>query len=96
MTFSKDHWSEYSDPALILYALRDQTGQEFLLLQGPEPDWQWERFAEAVRMLVDRLGVRLAVTFHGIPMAVPHTRPLGVTAHATDPTHHRRQRGLDG
>jgi predicted ATP-grasp superfamily ATP-dependent carboligase len=86
MTFSKDHWSEYADPALILYALHDQSGQEFLLLQGPEPDWQWERFCEAVRMLVERLGVRLAVSFHGIPMAVPHTRPLGVTAHATDPT----------
>jgi predicted ATP-grasp superfamily ATP-dependent carboligase len=86
MTFSKDHWSEYSDPALILYALRDQSGQEFLLLQGPEPDWQWERFSEAVRVLVERLGVRLSVSFHGIPMAVPHTRPLGVTAHATDPT----------
>ncbi len=86
MTFSKDHWSEYADPSLILYALRDQSGQEFLLLQGPEPDWQWERFCEAVRMLVERLGVRLAVSFHGIPMAVPHTRPLGVTAHATDPT----------
>jgi predicted ATP-grasp superfamily ATP-dependent carboligase len=86
MTFSKDHWSEYSDPALILYALRDQSGQEFLLLQGPEPDWQWERFSEAVRALVERLGVRLSVSFHGIPMAVPHTRPLGVTAHATDPT----------
>jgi predicted ATP-grasp superfamily ATP-dependent carboligase len=86
MTFSKDHWSEYSDPALILYALRDQSGQEFLLLQGPEPDWQWERFSEAVRLLVERLGVRLSVSFHGIPMAVPHTRPLGVTAHATDPT----------
>jgi predicted ATP-grasp superfamily ATP-dependent carboligase len=86
MTFSKDHWSDYSDPALILYALRDQSGQEFLLLQGPEPDWQWERFSEAVRLLVERLGVRLSVSFHGIPMAVPHTRPLGVTAHATDPT----------
>ncbi len=85
MTFSRDHWSAYSDPSLILYALRDQAGQEFLLLQGPEPDFQWERFCEAVRMLVERFGARLAVTFHGIPMAVPHTRPLGVTAHATDP-----------
>jgi hypothetical protein len=84
MTFSKDHWSAYADPSLILYALKDQAGREFLLLQGPEPDAQWERFCEAVRLLVDRLGVRLAVSFHGIPMAVPHTRPLGMTAHATD------------
>ena len=25
------------------------------------------------------------MTAHGIPMGVPHTRPIGVTAHATDP-----------
>jgi predicted ATP-grasp superfamily ATP-dependent carboligase len=31
------------------------------------------------------LGVRLSVSFHGIPMGVPHTRQLGVTAHATQP-----------
>ena len=31
------------------------------------------------------LRVRLSVSFHGIPMGVPHTRPLGVTAHATQP-----------
>jgi hypothetical protein len=40
---------------------------------------------EAVRELVVRLGVDLVVTAHGIPMAVPHTRPIGMTAHATDP-----------
>jgi len=34
---------------------------------------------------VVRLGVTLVVTAHGIPMAVPHTRPIGMTAHATDP-----------
>ena len=31
------------------------------------------------------LRVRMAVGFHGIPMGVPHTRQLGVTAHATQP-----------
>ena len=31
------------------------------------------------------LNVRLVVSFHGIPMGVPHTRPLGITAHATQP-----------
>ena len=39
--------------------------------------------APAVRALAARRGVRLAVGFHGIPMCAPHTRPLGVTAHAT-------------
>src|SRR5436309_14711184 len=31
----------------------------------------------------ERWGVRLTAGFHGIPMGAPHTRPLGVTAHAT-------------
>jgi hypothetical protein len=32
-----------------------------------------------------RLGAELVLGFHGIPMGVPHTRPLGVTAHGTRP-----------
>ena len=48
-----------------------------------EPDTQWERFAAAVEQLVRRLDVRLVVTMAGIPMAVPHTRPIGVTVHGT-------------
>ena len=38
-----------------------------------------------MRLGLLQLGVRLVVSVHGIPMAVPHTRPLGVTAHATRP-----------
>jgi predicted ATP-grasp superfamily ATP-dependent carboligase len=44
-----------------------------------------ERFAAAVRSLIERFGVRLTVGFNSIPMAVPHTRPIGVTAHASRP-----------
>jgi len=36
--------------------------------------------------LIEQLGVRLTVSVHGIPMAVPHTRPVTLTAHATDST----------
>ena len=61
--------------------VQDATGAPFLLLSGPEPDVEWERFAAAVREIVERLGVRLSVNFHGIPMGVPHTRPVGLTPH---------------
>jgi hypothetical protein len=40
---------------------------------------------EAVRELSARLDISMVVTTHGIPMGVPHTRPVGMTAHATDP-----------
>jgi predicted ATP-grasp superfamily ATP-dependent carboligase len=85
MTFAKDHWEDYDTPELTLSLLRDSEGTPFLLLNGLEPDREWETFTAAVRQLTAQLGVRLSVGFHGIPMGVPHTRQLGVTAHATQP-----------
>ena len=84
MTFDKDRWTGYADPSLLLHRVTDRSGQPFLLLSGPEPDYQWERMVEAIRALMAHIGVTLVVTAHGIPMAVPHTRPVGLTAHATD------------
>ncbi|MFI7022072.1 proteasome assembly chaperone family protein [Micromonospora sp. NPDC049900] len=83
MTFVEDHWESYDAPALELHLLSDDDETPFLLLTGPEPDLQWERFVAAVSGLAERLDVRLTVGLNAIPMAVPHTRPTGVTAHAT-------------
>jgi len=83
MVFERDHWSEYADPRLAVHLLHDDMGTPFLLLEGPEPDYQWERFLAAVALVVERLDVRLTVGLNAIPMAVPHTRPVGVIAHAT-------------
>jgi predicted ATP-grasp superfamily ATP-dependent carboligase len=86
MSFAKDHWEDYDAPELTMSQLRDSEGTPFLLLSGLEPDREWEAFTAAVRQLTADLGVRLAVGFHGIPMGVPHTRTLGVTAHSTQPS----------
>jgi hypothetical protein len=85
MVFVEDHWESYDQPSLALHLLTDQLGRQFLLLAGPEPDLQWERFIAAVTGLIERFGVTLTVGLNAIPMAVPHTRPVSVTAHATDP-----------
>jgi hypothetical protein len=85
MDFSEDHWEHYDQPRLELHQLRDDDDTPYLLLTGPEPDLQWERFIAALAQLVERLGVRLTVGLNAIPMAVPHTRPGGVIAHATRP-----------
>jgi hypothetical protein len=84
MIFMADHFESYEQPSLALHLVRDELGAQFLLLAGPEPDLQWERFIAAVTTLIERLGVRLVVGLNAIPMAVPHTRPVSVTAHATD------------
>ncbi len=83
MVFAADHWEAYSEPVLAMHLVRDGAGVPFLLLTGPEPDLQWERFTRAVVGLVERLGVRMTVGLNAIPMAVPHTRPTGMSAHAT-------------
>ena len=83
MMFVEDHWESYEEPSLALHVLYDGSNTPFLLLAGPEPDLHWERFTTAVTQLIEALSVRLTVGFNAIPMAVPHTRPTGVTAHAT-------------
>lgn len=83
MVFSGDRYESVASPEIVLHALEDDTGAEFLLLHGVEPDFAWERFTAAVAGLVEQLGVTSVVALHAIPMPVPHTRPVTVTAHAT-------------
>ncbi|HEY2763667.1 MAG TPA: PAC2 family protein [Pseudonocardiaceae bacterium] len=85
MIFDEDHWASYDQPQLVLYEVRDEAGTAFLILAGAEPDLQWERFTDAIVELVERFDVGLTVGLGAVPMAVPHTRPVTVTAHATRP-----------
>jgi hypothetical protein len=85
MIFDTNQWRSYADLQLRLLKMTDEQGEVFLLFSGPEPDVQWERLAAALIGLIEQLDVRLTVTLHGIPMAVPHSRPITATAHATDP-----------
>jgi hypothetical protein len=85
LTFVEDTWAAYDEPSLDITALTDVNGVHYLVLSGPEPDVQWERFCTAVEQVVDTLGVRLTIGLNAIPMGVPHTRPIGMTAHGTRP-----------
>ncbi len=85
MTFVEDHYEDYAAPRLVVRLLRDSLGTPYLLLHGPEPDTRWEGFASAVRQVIEHFGVRLTVGLGSVPMAVPHTRPVMLTNHATSP-----------
>jgi predicted ATP-grasp superfamily ATP-dependent carboligase len=85
MNYDGDHWSSFQEQRLIMHRLVDSQGEAFLLLRGAEPDVQWQRTSAAVLGLVEQLDVRLVVSLTGIPGAVPHTRPVALNAHATDP-----------
>jgi len=83
MTYDNSRWETYEVPELALHQLRDTAGRPFLLLTGPEPDHEWTLFTEAMLGLCARLETGPAIGFLGIPAGMPHTRPLGVIAHAT-------------
>jgi proteasome assembly chaperone (PAC2) family protein len=85
MTFDGGKWESYDAPELSVFKLTDAEGKPFLLLTGPEPDHEWEAFVSAAQRLADELRVGRLITFFGVPMGIPHTRPLGVIAHATRP-----------
>lgn len=85
LVFDQNTWVEMNDPDLILSKAADADGRTYLLLTGPEPDMRWRAALDAVLTLAEDLEVSELVTAHGIPMAVPHTRPTLITAHATDP-----------
>jgi hypothetical protein len=81
LLFDTDHWEGYEAPALAVQLHRDANEAPFLVLAGPEPDVQWERFIAAVFIAIERLDVRLTLGLHSIPWAVAHTRPIAVTSH---------------
>jgi len=84
MIFDTDHYEAVDIPQLLLHELRDAAGVPFLLLTGPEPDYRWIAFSDAVRSLIERLDVRLVVSLGAVPWPAPHTRPIGLTAHASN------------
>lgn len=86
MTFSSDHFTAVDTPSITLTRVFDNSGRDFLLLDGPEPDYQWNRFLAAIDLIVDEFELTHAVGLTAIPWPAPHTRPIGVTVHGNDPT----------
>ncbi len=61
-------------------------GRGAVLLSGPEPNFRWRAFSEAVVELARELDVRLVVTLGALLADVPHSRPVSVAANAQDPS----------
>lgn len=84
--FDRDHFRGYEAPEISLHQITDDSGRPFLLLRGPEPNLQWERMAAAVEQVIDTFGVDRTVLLQSFPAPAPHTRPVHVSAFASDPS----------
>lgn len=74
--------TELTWPRIELRYGRDDAGADFLVLSGPEPDYHWGQFVDAVVQLVVAHGVRLVVGLGAFPAPAPHTRPVRLAATA--------------
>ncbi|MDR0435826.1 MAG: PAC2 family protein [Propionibacteriaceae bacterium] len=86
IVFDRDHFEAFRSPEIALRIVKDATGQPFLLLNGPEPSLQWERFAAAITRIIERFGVQQTIIAQGFPAPAPHTKPILVTMFGSDPT----------
>ncbi|MYH98767.1 MAG: PAC2 family protein [Acidimicrobiia bacterium] len=83
MTVREGRVDDISWPAIRLQQVSDLDQRPFLVLHGPEPDFRWQAFCTAVDELVQRLGVSRVVALGAYPAAVPHTRPVRLSATGT-------------
>jgi proteasome assembly chaperone (PAC2) family protein len=60
-------------------------GRDVILIRGIEPNMRWRQFCAELLAACDELGGALVVTLGALLADPPHTRPLPVTASATEP-----------
>jgi proteasome assembly chaperone (PAC2) family protein len=77
-------WPEntLSATASAVEALR---GRGAVLLSGPEPNFRWRSFCDAVAETARDLGAEMVVTMGALLADVPHSRPVSVSANSQDP-----------
>ena len=76
--------SELTWPEIQLRYGRDGDGADMIFLVGPEPDFHWSDFVEAVTDAASRFDVRLVVGLGSFPAPTPHTRPVRVIGTAPE------------
>jgi proteasome assembly chaperone (PAC2) family protein len=74
--------TELSWPRAQIRHGRDKAGADVLYLVGPEPDFHWHQFVDAVVGLALDWDVRMVVGLGAFPAPAPHTRPVKLAATA--------------
>jgi predicted ATP-grasp superfamily ATP-dependent carboligase len=69
----------------LLAAKQDATDRDLVLVQGIEPNMRWRGFCSELVESFTTLGIEMVVLLGALLADSPHTRPVPVTAAASDP-----------
>ena len=69
----------------IFEAPAPRAPRDLVLVQGVEPSMRWRAFSAHIVDLAEALGVQVVVSLGALLGDVPHTRPVAMTGHASDP-----------
>jgi len=69
----------------VFEALAPKAPRDLVLVQGVEPSMRWRAFCGQLIDLAEALGVQLVVSLGALLGDIPHTRPVVLTGHASDP-----------
>jgi predicted ATP-grasp superfamily ATP-dependent carboligase len=78
---------EITWPAIEVFAAHvPRAPRDLILLQGSEPSMRWRTFSGLVVDLAEALGTQMVVSLGALLADVPHSRPVGVTGLASEPS----------
>jgi predicted ATP-grasp superfamily ATP-dependent carboligase len=84
--FSGENEREISWPTVEVFeAPAPRAPRDLVLVQGVEPSLRWRSFTKNIVDLAEALGVQVVVSLGALLGDVPHTRPVAMSGHATDP-----------
>jgi predicted ATP-grasp superfamily ATP-dependent carboligase len=82
----EDERREISWPSVEIFeAPAPRAPRDLVLVQGVEPSMRWRGFSSHIVDLAEALGVQVVVSLGALLGDVPHTRPVAMTGHASDP-----------
>jgi predicted ATP-grasp superfamily ATP-dependent carboligase len=69
----------------VFEASAPRAPRDLVLVQGVEPSLRWRAFTGHIVDLAEALGVQVVVSLGALLGDVPHTRPVTISGHASDP-----------
>src|SRR5580698_740996 len=70
----------------VFEAQAPRAPRDLVLVQGVEPSLRWRAFTGHIVDLAEALGVQVVVSLGALLGDVPHTRPVAMSGHASDPS----------